>query len=616
MRIEINKYNYLPKNFMFIFPIMKNNNTASELHTKLTSYWIDKFNDKDYIQSINSKHWKNYQHDEYTQYVYLHKHTEGSCINTNDSVNASRIMSIRTSKGDGREIVFILGITERSLKMVSDKKIGLVYESHLHVALTRAKCKNYFGLETNGDTIHKLYSNCGYIDYFPEIKNTIQLDKIFNNIDKKKIIELMEKNNIKQDDFLTNIKLNTEPKENVDWGYHCIKYCTYFYRTILNIINKRYENTDFNASHLSVILNKLSDLTIEGMCPIEFYKFVNNLERNEDLCKLPLCNLSDKKPSYNKYFIKIINAMKKIKVFIKNDELNSLNIYESVILVYMIKLYIEKQFIDITPIDIYNITHFFTINSKESQLLNTLENADTLINNVLDEVNVKTKWNIIKHINLKGVNDDFKIYNGNFPVIGHNKKEVTHIMLKSEINSLNFWDIMINALLERFLIYNPNNEKDVEKYNDKKINTYIFNLNSNNYIKIDWEWDKEINIEIKKEIKKAIILHFSDNHEEIYNYFCYIKNENNGIFFGKECEIKTPFQYIFTQMNNKTNYSNYPKYIIRFFEELHEKLVRNYKEDVKNICENVDKFNKVLYEKLEIACDNYLGISEITDYDF
>ena len=26
--------------------------------------------------------------------------------------------------------------------------------------------------------------------------------------------------------------------------------------------------------------------------------------------------------------------------------------------------------------------------------------------------------------------------------------------------------------------------------------------------------------------------------------------------------------------------------------------------------------NKMLYEKLEIACDNYLGISEITDYDF
>ena len=72
---------------------------------------------------------------EYVQYVYLHKHTEGKVINTNDSVNATRIMSIRSSKGDGRKVVFILGVTEDSLKRVSNKEKGLVYESHLHVGI-------------------------------------------------------------------------------------------------------------------------------------------------------------------------------------------------------------------------------------------------------------------------------------------------------------------------------------------------------------------------------------------------------------------------------------------------------------------------------------------------
>jgi hypothetical protein len=166
--------------------------------------------------------------------------------------------------------------------------------------------------------------------------------------------------------------------------------------------------------------------------------------------------------------------------------------------------------------------------------------------------------------------------------------------------------------LERFLIYNPNNEKDVEKYENKPINTYMFILNSNNFIEIDWKWDKDINIKIKKEIKKAMLLYFSDKHETIYNYFCYIKNVNNE-FFGKELPSKTPFQYIFTKMKDQ---DKYPNYIIKSFEELHDKLVRGYKEEIKNICENVYNFNKMLYEKLEIACDNYLGIYEITDYDF
>ena len=110
-------------------------------------------------------------------------------------------------------------------------------------------------------------------------------------------------------------------------------------------------------------------------------------------------------------------------------------------------------------------------------------------------------------------------------------------------------------------------------------------------------------------IKKAMMIHFSENHEAIYNYFCYIKNENKK--FGKGTDYNTPFQYILSEMKPQ-----YPAYIIRAFEELHEKLVRGYKEEVKLICDNVNNFNEMLNVKLEIACDIYLGISETSDYDF
>ena len=110
-------------------------------------------------------------------------------------------------------------------------------------------------------------------------------------------------------------------------------------------------------------------------------------------------------------------------------------------------------------------------------------------------------------------------------------------------------------------------------------------------------------------IKKAMMIHFSENHEAIYNYFCYIKNENKK--FGKGTDYNTPFQYILSEMKPQ-----YPAYIIRAFEELHEKLVRWYKEEVKLICDNVNNFNEMLNVKLEIACDIYLGISETSDYDF
>ena len=152
-KFEVETNNYLPEDFIIIFPIMKNNIIAGELQTKIQEYWTKKSNNN----------------NNYIQYVYLHKHTEGSVINTKDSINATRIMSIRASKGDGRKVVFILGITESSLKILSNKEKELVYESHLHVALTRAKNQIYFGLVKNNDDIHKRFGETGYVEYLPNI---------------------------------------------------------------------------------------------------------------------------------------------------------------------------------------------------------------------------------------------------------------------------------------------------------------------------------------------------------------------------------------------------------------------------------------------------------------
>ena len=599
---EVNVNHYTPENFMFIFPIMKDNEVASELHTKLTEYWINKFNDTEYNKNIKNKYWIGYNHNQYTQYVYLHKHTEGTCINTKESVNASRIMSIRTSKGDGREVVFILQTTEQRLKMCSDKKYGLVYDSHLHVALTRAKYTNYIALEENQDKIHKLFSNSGYVGYFPEIKKNISLNQIIDNIDKQKIMELMDAHITKPD--FTLDKQNETLKENIDWGYHCIKRGLYYFKFISGIVNKRYDNVDFEQSELAVILSKLSRLRIEVMMPSEFYDFLN---KNEDFTFFPLCNLSDNF-NYKGYFIKIKDAMKKIQKCIIGNDLDLLNIYETVIMIYMITLHKNKKYCDISPVEIYNITDFFKTNSKECRLLEGTKNVDGIINDLLDEVEIKTKWNIQRHMTLHSVSNNFTISNNKFDLIGYDSKNITHIILCSDLNQLNFWDTMISSLLERFLIYN-NHEEDCENYHNKIINTYIFVLNTTKYEKIDWDWDKDMGCEIRKEIKKAMIIHFSENHEAIYNYFSFIKNDNK--MFGKGTAYNTPFQYILSRMKQKKDFygrPNYPEYIIRAFEELHEKLVRGCKEEVKHICENVNSFNVMLHIKLEIACDNYLGI--------
>ena len=176
--------------------------------------------------------------------------------------NSSRIASFQTSKGDGREVVFILGSDEKSLKIVSEGEMNLLYESNLHVALTRAKKSVYFGLQKNNDDIHKKrlrkIKGSNY-DYKISLSNNINIDKIIDFIDKKKLISLMEINGIDKDKLIIN---NESNKESIDWKYHCIRFACFYYSIVFNIINN-FDNKDLQ---IYAILKTISNLKIQ-----EFY---------------------------------------------------------------------------------------------------------------------------------------------------------------------------------------------------------------------------------------------------------------------------------------------------------------------------------------------------------
>ena len=56
---EINIYNYLPNNFMFIFPILSTNIFATMLESRIQDFWINKFNDINYQEILKlNEFWK------------------------------------------------------------------------------------------------------------------------------------------------------------------------------------------------------------------------------------------------------------------------------------------------------------------------------------------------------------------------------------------------------------------------------------------------------------------------------------------------------------------------------------------------------------------------------
>lgn len=143
----------LPHNFMFIFPIMKNNVLSTYLESALHEYWSGRFMHDSKLRgevlARHSEYWKarltSYD-PQFYRHAVLHISDVNRPINLDESAWATRLTSIHASKGQGREVVFFLNASESELKIFSGGRRDLQYESLLHVAVTRQKLKLYVGV--------------------------------------------------------------------------------------------------------------------------------------------------------------------------------------------------------------------------------------------------------------------------------------------------------------------------------------------------------------------------------------------------------------------------------------------------------------------------------------
>ena len=585
---EVTTNDYTPEDFLFIFPIMKKNRIATELETKLNHYWIDKIDD----------------HHTYTNYAVLHKHEEGQVIDMESSKHASRIVTIQTSKGDGRKVVFVLGCTEKSLKLVSRcNDIDLIYESYLHVALTRAKEKIYFALEKNSDDLHRRLGENGFTDYKPTIRHKIRLQDIFNNIDKDKVIYLLQQNGLEQD--ITNEK-KTGESETVDWQYHCIRRAIYIQYAIFIIMDNNRNNNDFRKSQLHTVVNKIHNLRAKSFSPAKFYKYLNEKTGITNLDCLPICDLSQKscykgiltqiqdlidvnKTSYSKYGYQSLGKQTPIQAIVQH---------------YTIDIFTNKIFHDISPTMIYNIVNCFDQeeDDKTAKLLKEAEQIKLVAKTAINEITENddyVEWNIEHMLFYGGKNEHepFSIYKPNYPLLGFSDNTVFHLMFKTELSNINYWETMVEVLLERFLIHTPKQKgKDVDKFKNKHIKTYLFVLKQNTYKVFDWNWEQTIDTELKVLIKDAIIQHFSVANKQLFNYLNFIKKTPKRWSYAFE----SPYLFIADSFKEVAYiHDSFVALAVRYKFE---------KEVVRQITNNCDLFCKFLGDEISTMCNYMFGL--------
>ena len=633
---EINKYNYLPNNFLFIFPILSKNIFANMLEIRIQNFWINKFNDINYQEILKlNEFWKDKINDnKFYKYIYLHKSDEGKSINLKESEHASRILSIHAAKGNGCEVVFVLGITEKTLTRFSKKKCNLVYDSLLHVAITRQKKSIYVGIEKNNDDICNRFKKLG-IDEDEEIKPELGcikryyklanvLDYVNNN---DGIFTEINDNIIEPNNYKNILPTNEDEikKSIIDWGHHMLRNSVMMYYLMSNMTdNEVIENQ--NKDQFITVLKNLSNKTISHYKYSYYNKKLREIDVNirkktrQKNNEIPLLLFdTNENTKYYKYtdILKSImrNIQDKIVEYMKIHKSPPLCPLECLILLFMIKIIAKGSYSDISIMDIYSIMYCydscsneinkehteknkcichncfnegdFINNSSYEEIRKSIKNHYSIVENInqtyhkykkyiTETLQIKNmKYNIFHTISFGKKNKNFKIMN-EYTIIGHSTNHVIYFIIKPQFNKLNFNNIMCESILNNFMILNcsPDYENNFERYNSKKIFTCILTLDSIEPIFYELSMDKN-DILMKQTIKKYLLTTYNEHHELIYKFYkyCYKNKPKN----------KNSINYTMEKLND---YEKLPQYVSDFFYDISKEL---------EICENnKNKIDKVL----------------------
>jgi len=172
---EVIDNNYNPNDFLFITPFTSKNPLVNAIETAINMYWNEKKNNNDF-----------------QRFAIFHKSEDGTSIDLDESKDSTRIVSIHTSKGDGRNIVFVIGLDEQSILKFSKERDNLIYNSLIHVAFTRMKQKLYIRLIENNDNIYQRITNYACCNLNSDLKPSLMINK---EIKYCGIIESLKTNN-------------------------------------------------------------------------------------------------------------------------------------------------------------------------------------------------------------------------------------------------------------------------------------------------------------------------------------------------------------------------------------------------------------------------------------
>lgn len=607
-KYEVDTYGRVPNDFLIVTPFCQKNPLIEQLQLAIRTFWKGRFNKY-----------------KYSKYSIFHKSENGTSIDLSESDNATRIVSIHSSKGDGRNVVFVIGITESALKIYSLESNNLIFDSLLHVTLTRMKEKLYFRYEPNGDYIHTLLSNndtCSNIQPCINITSTIKLSNILKYSTEYEFNEY--NNNIISKSNIEPLLEIQEDKKLIDMKHHCIRYGTMYIMIILNVIaNENKTNKDIICKQPSYqILNKLcSTNKIKYYTNNKtYYEQLNtNKDNNNIIPILEYVNLESEYKKYSDFLHKTIDScIGKVSASLKLDKIIKFTYMESIILYHLIEISENRKYSALPIVDVYDIIDMHhKLNSEnlyEAEHYKKLKYVQKLYNSFI-KTYPNLKFLINHPIKFNGCATDYTIQTRH-DIIAYNTDTVIICYIKPQFNMLNYNELLLQSIYDTYLIKHIQQNISEDNYNyknlyGKKIISCVFTFDNNNKpYYIDWSNNESIDLIdintklIKDMIKKNTILHLQSANDSIFQFYTYWIKQ-----FSDDEPIIIIEKLMAKYDENVKDYYSYhtpPQYIKRLFEKIENDI--EYNANILNTYLDKTYFMSKLNHFINLSIDKYFGI--------
>lgn len=627
-----------PKDFLIVTPFVHKNPLVEALHQRIRSYWFD----------------RDTTNNQYKRYSCFHKSEEGTSIDLSESEDCTRIVSIHSSKGDGRKVVFVIGITESALKTYSNDTGNLVYNSLLHVALTRMKEILYVRLEPNGDDIHlRIQSYMEDAEYEFDIEPTfcvkgsliltkdllrINQDKIFATCDDM-IIRHSEQHGVNIDEYDAPDTARSQ-KRIIDMKHHMVRYATMIVQSFLTIMRLKYKWKHQGMTTLKlqqyVMLKGVADTDVT-LCENGRRYWILLTDKQDDSNKNYIPIRQRKGGEYEQHYNRIYESIQKVQKYLKlvlashddSSSLHPLTHMDCLVLFHLIEVQQHRQYAALPISDLYDLFDNEHKASKDEKCLYIKNHYRDLkqINALWEQFfNTNGPMNILygQPITLHSESTtDLSVYQET-TFLAYTSKTVIHVQIKPQFTSLNFNETLFHSIFLTYMLQNiQHTDKNHQRFGNADTHRHcVLTLSHTAPYYIDWKDSTGNNLVARQSSTLSDILrglmkeHYIRHSDIVRRWYDYTRRDMPSVI--RKAVPATKFVLERYDKKNTDSKKQDARFVRGTLDAIKTRVSDTSKTQRWNHLlsyDNKDTFLELLKERAYEAVNDYFGVDSESDED-